>query len=147
MAELHVISALKTKRAELSGELAQAERSIVELRNALVALDGALRVFDPKAVPSAIRPVLRRKAPVTFRHGAFGRVVRDVLRRAGRPLGSRGIARQFAVENHLEASGPGFDRLVAKVRATLWRSRGGLVGERQPDGSALWSVAADDRPA
>jgi hypothetical protein len=147
MAEPHVIAALKTKRTELSGELGAAEKRIAQIATDLKAIDGALRVFDPKAVPTAIRQVLRRKAPVTFRHGVFGRVVRDVLRRSGHPLGSRDIARQVAAENRLDASGPTFDRLVAKVRATLWRSRGGLVAARQPDGSALWSVAGEDGPA
>ncbi len=79
-------------------------------------------------MPSAIGPVLRRKAQVAFRHGASGHVMRDNLRWSDHTLGSREIARRVAVENRLDASDPSFDRLVAKVRARLWRYRKGPVG-------------------
>src|SRR4051794_31422721 len=49
MADPHVISALRSKRAELSGELIAAEARIVQLRADINSLDGAIRVFDPTA--------------------------------------------------------------------------------------------------
>jgi hypothetical protein len=63
MADPHVISALRSKRAELSGELIAIERRIVQLRADIASLDGAIRVFDPTAAPDKIRPILRRKKP------------------------------------------------------------------------------------
>lgn len=56
MADPHVISALRSKRAELSGELIAAEKRIVQLRADIANLDGAIRVFDPAAAPDKIRP-------------------------------------------------------------------------------------------
>jgi hypothetical protein len=63
MVDPHVISALRSKRAELSGELVAAEKRVVQLRADIASLDGAIRVFDPTAAPDKIRPILRRKKP------------------------------------------------------------------------------------
>jgi hypothetical protein len=60
MADSHVISALREKRAELSGELIAAEKRILQLRDDITGLDRTIRVFDPTAEPHAIRPILRR---------------------------------------------------------------------------------------
>src|SRR5580693_725953 len=98
MAETQVISALKEKRAELAGELHQAELRVTRLRSELLAIDGALRVFDPKISPHAIRPIKRRNKPTRFRHGDFTRLIKDVLRRSTRPMSCRAIAEQIALE-------------------------------------------------
>jgi hypothetical protein len=47
MADPHVISALRAKRAELSGELIAAEKRILQLREDISSLDRTMRVFDP----------------------------------------------------------------------------------------------------
>jgi hypothetical protein len=139
MTETHVISALRAKRAELSGELLQAERRIVQIRGDLTALDATIRVFDPTLVPTAIRPRIKRKPPTAFRHGEFSRIIRDVLRRAEAPMSVREIARQIVTERDLDASS--LDTLVVKVRATVWRSGKGLASEKRPDGTAVWHTA------
>src|ERR1700724_3890733 len=61
MADPHVISALREKRAELSGELIAAEKRILQLRDDIASLDRTIRVFDPTSEPHKIRPILRRK--------------------------------------------------------------------------------------
>jgi hypothetical protein len=63
MADPHVISALREKRAELSGELIAAEKRILQLRD---DIDRTIRVFDPTSEPHKIRPILRRKKPPSF---------------------------------------------------------------------------------
>ena len=45
MAESHVVSALKTKRGEIAGEIVAAERRITDLRAALVHVDATLKLF------------------------------------------------------------------------------------------------------
>jgi hypothetical protein len=47
MADPHVISALRKKRAELSGDLVAAEKRIVQLRKDIAGIDRTIRVFDP----------------------------------------------------------------------------------------------------
>jgi hypothetical protein len=138
MADPHVISALSRKRAELDGELRQAEQRIGQLRADLESIDGALRVFDPSLAPQTIRPKLKRKAPPFFRHGQFSRSVLDLLRRAPTPMTTREIAQQIARDHRLDvATVPTMNRLVNKVRATLGRIREGIKSDQRGD-TTVW---------
>jgi hypothetical protein len=139
MADPHVISALRAKRAELSGELIAAEKRIVQLRADIASLDGAIRVFDPTAAPDKIRPILRRKKSTLIPRGQCSRAVLDMLRHAGAPMTVREIATQLAARYQVDAS----DRdamkvIVAKVRNTLARQKM-LVSELRGDAKA-WRV-------
>ena len=63
MADPHVVTALRSKRAELAGEIELTTRQLQNLRAALASLDATLCLFDPAAVPDAIAPkVWRPKA-------------------------------------------------------------------------------------
>jgi len=125
-----VIFSLKAKRAQLDGELMQAEKLVARLRADLDAIDAALRVFDPEIKLSAIRPIVRGPAPKFFRHGHFSRAVLDVLRRADKPLTYREIAQRLSAEHNLNASDRHLMRdLVKKVRGTLRPDRPGLRSE------------------
>jgi hypothetical protein len=95
MADPHVISALKDKRAELSGELIAAEKRILQLRDDISSLDRTIRVFDPTAEPHTIRPILRRKKPMLIPRGQCSRAVLDILRHAERPMTAREITGQL----------------------------------------------------
>lgn len=92
MGEPHVISALRDKRAELSGELIQTEKRLIQIRADLQSLDGAIRVFDPSLVPTAIRPRIKRKPPTVFRYGQFSRTILTLLRQNSGPMTVREIA-------------------------------------------------------
>ena len=80
MDNAHVLSALRTKRAELDGELHEAERRAAKLRLDLDAVDRAIRVFDPEAPPEKIRPKrpYRRSTPLPAKE--FSRSILDILR-------------------------------------------------------------------
>jgi hypothetical protein len=134
MADPHVISALRAKRAELSGELIAAERRILQLRDDISSLDRTIRVFDPAAEPHTIRPVLRRKKPTLIPRGQCSRAILDMLRQADDPMTAREIATQLAARYQMEAS----NALVAKVRNTLARQKG-LASEPRGDAKA-WRV-------
>ena len=73
MAEPHVISALRAKRAELSGDLIAAQKRLEKIRDDLDAVDRTLRVFDPRQHPEKIRPVVKRKSDKLFADGACTR--------------------------------------------------------------------------
>src|SRR5712671_2699807 len=96
MTDPHVISALREKRAELSGELIAAEKRIVELRDDIDSLDRTIRVFDPTSEPHTIRPILRRKKPTPIPRGQCSRAILDMLRLAEVPMTAREIAAQLA---------------------------------------------------
>jgi hypothetical protein len=92
MAEPHVVSALKAKRAELAGEIENRTRELQRLRWALEHLDATLCLFDPAAVPDAIEPKVWRPKADWAKRGEMTRICLDTLRRASGPLCNRDIA-------------------------------------------------------
>jgi hypothetical protein len=141
MEDASIIAALRDKRARLGGELRDAEARAIKLRSDLVAIDSALRVYDPRISPTAIRPILVRRKPAQFLHGQFSRLVLDAIRAAKKPITCREIAVQIAQAHGMDtASVPVLNRLVSKVRATLARSRIGVVSERRGE-IVHWRIA------
>jgi hypothetical protein len=139
MADPHVISALRKKRAELSGELTEAEKRTAQLRDDISGLDRTIRVFDPTAEPHTIRPILRRKKPTPIPRGQCSRAILDMLRTANDPMTAREIAAQLTARYQMDASNMNtMNALVAKVRNTLARQKG-LVSEVRGDAKA-WRV-------
>jgi hypothetical protein len=56
MAELHVVGALRNKRAELAGVVSQLEKQLAQQRMNLTHLDATMRLFDPQVRGNEIRP-------------------------------------------------------------------------------------------
>ena len=76
MAESHVISALKLKRAELSGHIKDLERRINRQRANLASLDATIRLFSPEMNPDAIPPKRRYRQSGYFKQHELPRLVR-----------------------------------------------------------------------
>ena len=141
MADTIIISALRAKRAELDGEIRQAEKRIVRLRADLDAIDGSIRVFDPSLVPQTIRPRLKHKPSTQFRHGQFGRAILDALRTATGPMTLREITVKIAADYWVDISGKGApQKLISKARNILARKRDGVESEMRGD-TIYWRVA------
>jgi hypothetical protein len=137
-----VINGLTAKRAEMSGELREAENRVARLRADLASLDVTIRLFDPSITPTAIRPRVKRTAQQRFRMGELTRTTLSVLRKAGRPLTVREIADLVAAECHLDMSTiPAAKVVVANVRAALARPHEGLVCEKRGKEPMLYRVA------
>lgn len=100
MAESHVMSALRQKRAYVAGEIIAAERRISELRASLVHLDATMRLFAGEDLnPEAIVPKLPRPAhalPAIMPRGDLMRTVLDVLRTAPGSMSLPDIAGKVA---------------------------------------------------
>src|ERR1700688_2128340 len=92
MAELHVIGALRNKRAELAGTLRQLEQQLARERTNLTHLDATMRLFDPNIRPKDIRPRQRRTHNAWSRHGECLRLIYDELREATEPMTTRELA-------------------------------------------------------
>ena len=56
MAETHVVSALRAKRAEISAYIHGLEKKVENWRARLAHIDEAIRIFSPETDPSAIPP-------------------------------------------------------------------------------------------
>ena len=80
MAELHVVSALRNKRAELAGMVGQLEQQLARQRTNLAHLDATMRLFDPDIRPQEIRPKRQRARSAWFRQGECLRLIYDELR-------------------------------------------------------------------
>jgi hypothetical protein len=95
MAELHVIGALRNKRAELAGTLRQLEQQLARERANLAHLDAAMLMFDPNIQPTDIRPSKRRPRNAWFRSGECLRLIYDELREATHPVTTRELAERI----------------------------------------------------
>ena len=95
MAELHVIGALRNKRAELAGMLRQLEQQLAGHRANLAHLDATMLLFDPNVRPKDIRPRQVRARNVWFRQGECPRLIYDVLRGTTQPVTTRELAERI----------------------------------------------------
>jgi|SRR5271156_342950 len=87
MADPHVISALREKRALVSGLIEKLERRLEQHRVDLTHIDGVLRLFQPDRDPGDIKPK-RTYARRTryFARNELSRLVMDALRAADSAL-------------------------------------------------------------
>ena len=95
MAELHVIGALRNKRAELAGMLRQLEQQLGQQRANLAHVDATMRLFDPNIRPTDIRPKQPRERNAWFRPGECLRLIYDELREATQPVTTRELAERI----------------------------------------------------
>jgi hypothetical protein len=82
MSEPHVITALRTKRAEVSAYIRELENKVKRHRANLVHIDATIRVFAPDLNPDSIAPKRRYQRSRYFAKGEISRAVLDALRRA-----------------------------------------------------------------
>lgn len=144
MAETHVISALKAKRAELGGELLVAQAKVDQLKAEIVALDRTLILFDPNAVPHAIRAIVKRPTGKHYRHGAWTQTILSVLRDAGRPVSVREMAEMLAPARGVDVmDNRAMLKLSSRIRSVLKRQRHENVTSEWTEGAILWRVPAE----
>ncbi|UEM07006.1 hypothetical protein JL101_029895 (plasmid) [Skermanella rosea] len=143
MAEAHVVAALKDKRAELSGVIADLEKRIGQHRADLLHVDAVLRLFAPEFEPAAIAAKAVRRHNGWFRPGELARMVLDILRMAPAPLAIREITVQVMERRGLDPDDRRTAELLRKlVNNALNRQATDLV-ERLQDGSLVsWQVRA-----
>jgi hypothetical protein len=90
MAELHVVSALLNKGAELAGMVGELEQQLARQRTNLAHLDATLRLFDPHIRPQKIRAKQQRARSAWFLQGECFRQIlcRTAQRRAADDTGT-----------------------------------------------------------
>lgn len=77
------VNALRTKRAQITGQIAMYEREIDRLRSELVHLDATMRLFDPATNPADIEPLQRfPRRTEYFARGEVTKRIYDALREA-----------------------------------------------------------------
>ena len=103
MAESHVVAALTSKRAELTGLIEHHWKEMGRLAGDLAHLDATLQLFSPAIDLRTIRAKAHRVRSRFFRPGECQRRVLDIFREAqGAALTSRQIGEALVVRQGLE---------------------------------------------
>ena len=116
----YAIAALKDRRAELARDIGIHETAASRLRVELDHLDATIRLFDPKADISAIKP----KAIPPFmgaQRGANAHAVFALLRTAGRPCTTREITLHVMASRGLDTADTGLVTLMGRRVSTALR--------------------------
>lgn len=129
MGERHVISALVSKRAELSGRIAALDRDKPLLIEQLVHIDKVLGIFGYCGNPKAIKPI--RKRPNRFRPYEVAKLVQRLEREAGAKLPNMGLAARI-----IESKGWSADdkKLAKRVSDAVKHARRTIARLEKPSG-------------
>src|ERR1700730_15254011 len=92
MSQTHVVSALRLKRAEISGHIHDLEKGIERQRVSLSYLDATIGLIYPSTNPDAIPPKRAYRRTRYFARNELSRLVMDALRLATGPLAATDIA-------------------------------------------------------
>jgi hypothetical protein len=145
MAETHVISALRAKRAEVSGYIHDLEKKVKRMRANLAHIDATIRVFAPDLNPDSIPPKRRYRRSRYFAKGELSRRCLDMLRvAAGTPITAPEIAKaamadkSMGVDDNAQLAG-----VTEMVLLSLGRlRRRGVVIKTGTNRDAKWALVS-----
>lgn len=140
MADSHVISALRSKRGELAGQIDALQDQLREAMIAVDHVDCTLRLFDPDIDLDEIKP-----KPLPPRHHAFkGQVTRSILAmlRSEGAMDAKAITIRLMAERELNPNDKPLTKAMHKrIGAALRNLRERqLVRSEQGGGRLLWTV-------
>jgi hypothetical protein len=140
MAEPHVMSALREKRAELAGMVNQLEQQLVKHRADLTHVDATMRLFDPDIRPDTIRAKQPRARSAWFRQGECLRLIYDALRDAPQPVTTRELAERIMHVKAMSAADDHRRELIQKtILGSLNRARE-TIARVQTEGVVRWEL-------
>jgi hypothetical protein len=141
MTNTHVISALRLKRAEISGHIHDLEKRIARQRANLANLDATIKLFSPGTNPDAIPPKRVYRQTRYFAHNELSRLTQDALRIASAPLTSAGIADAVMQSKGMPSGDTAFKEIVAARALTVLRRlvKRGTVVKRGTSRDAKWT--------
>jgi hypothetical protein len=141
MAEPHVVAALKDKRAELSGSIADLEKRIGQHRADLLHADAVLRLFALEFEPATIPPRAVRRPNSWFKPGELARLLLEVLRTAPAALSVRDITVQVMERRGLDPEDARTVELLRKLVSNALNRQAADLVERIQDGALVsWQV-------
>jgi hypothetical protein len=146
VADLHVISALREKRALVAGLIERLERKLEQHRADLKHIDGVLRLFQPDRDPDEIRPkkTYARRTRY-FARNELARLCMDVLRSAPSLITTDEIVAQVIAAKGFEAANTTLrasirDQLLTVLRAARKR---GAVEQLGLGRGVRWRLASE----
>jgi hypothetical protein len=144
MADPHIVSALREKRATVAGLIEKLERKIEQHRADLTHIDGVLRLFQPDRDPEEIRPK-RTYARRTryFARNELPRLVLGALRQAdGKHIATDEIAGQIIQEKGFDAADTVMRKAIGEQALPVLRSfrRRGTVEQTGLGRGTRWQL-------
>ena len=128
MAETHVLSALKEKRARLAGELKATQLRVCALLIDLGAVDQCLQIFGSDVHPDAIEPkVTFDKNPAGLPKGAGTRTALEILRETRQPMSTPELAASVLQRWGRPLEPRALSMLVKAIQGNFSRRRDGIV--------------------
>lgn len=143
MAEPHVISALRRKRAEISGHIHDLEKRIARQRANLANLDATIKLFSPGTNPDSIPPKRAYRRTRYFARNELSRLTQDALRTASGPLTSAEIAAAVMQAKEMPPSDAQLKEVVAERALTVLRRlvKCGTAVKSGTSRNAQWALA------
>jgi hypothetical protein len=146
MAETHVISALRAKRAEISGYIHDLEKKVKTWRARLAHIDATIKIFSPETDPDAIPPRRTYRRSNYFKKGEFARLCLDELRKAdGQPITTAaivaGIIRAKGLPDDPALAATLIERVLSYLRV---KRKGGAVVKTGTSRDAKWALKSVD---
>ena len=133
MTNSHVISALRLKRAEISGHI----------RASLANLDATIKLFSPGTNPDAIPPKRPYRRTRYFAHNELSRLTQDALRTAAGSLTSAEIAGAILQANGMPSGDVQLKEIVTDRALTAPRrlAKRGAAVRSGSSWNAQWVLA------
>src|SRR6202035_4643619 len=115
MTDTHVVSALRLKRAEISGHIHDLEKRITRQRANLANLDATIKLFSPGTNPDAIPPKRAYRRTRYFARNELSRLTQDALRTAPGPLTSAEIAAAVMLAKGMPSGDAANSRRLSRI--------------------------------
>jgi hypothetical protein len=147
MADPHVISALREKRALVAGLIEKLERKLEQHRADLTHIDGVLRLFQPDRDPGEIKPK-RTYARRTryFARNELSRLCMDALRAAdGALMTTDAIAGRIIEVKGFDAADAALRKAISEQALSLLRlfRKRGTVEQIGLGRGMRWKLASE----
>jgi hypothetical protein len=145
MTEKHVVSALRLKRAEISGHIHDLEKRIARQRANLANLDATIKLFSPDTNPDAIPPKRAYRRTRYFARNELSRLTQDALRTASGPLTSAEIAAAVMRAKEMPSGDVAFKEIVMARALTVLRrlAKRGAAMKSGTSRNVRWALVSD----
>jgi len=143
MPEPHVVTALRAKRAEISGHVHDLERKLARHRASLAAIDATMRLYAPSLDPDTIPPKRTYRRTRYFAKGELSRLVVSALRLAnGKPMTTAAITSAIVAEKGFPIGEGALSEAVTDMVLTVLRrlSKRETVAKSGATRNAQWAL-------
>jgi hypothetical protein len=144
MAEPHVVTALRAKRAEISGHVHDLERRLVRHRASLAAIDATIRLYAPELDPDSIPAKRTYRRTRYFAKGELSRRVVDALRQAnGKPMTTAALTSAIVADKGFPVGEGALSEAVTDMVLTVLRRlcKRETVAKSGASRNAQWRLA------